>query len=145
MTTPHHLPLKDKMELPFVDSPTAEWTPINIDELTTAIYRWGSARQILQNSSALSQSRKTGEEYHELVEAAVKFDTYKCVKNTSPVLYEKTRNSLKDAIGDVYVTLCMVAGCAGFDIRDCIEHAYHEIKDRKGHLNEDGVFVKEES
>jgi hypothetical protein len=30
-------------------------------------------------------------------------------------------------------------------IEQCVEHAWNEIKDRKGYLNEQGVFVKEES
>jgi len=30
-------------------------------------------------------------------------------------------------------------------LEQCVEHAWNEIKDRKGYLNEHGVFVKEES
>ncbi len=33
----------------------------------------------------------------------------------------------------------------GLTIEDCIDHAYDQIKDRKGHMNEAGVFVKEEA
>lgn len=50
---------------------------------------------------------------------------------------------LADAIGDVYVTLVMIADCVGLDISRCIRKAYDEIRDRKGYLREDGVFVKE--
>lgn len=45
--------------------------------------------------------------------------------------------------------ICEIAGCAmgyawehGFDITDCVEHAWAEIKDRKGKMI-DGVFVKD--
>ena len=45
--------------------------------------------------------------------------------------------------------ICETAGCAmdyaweyGFDIADCVEHAWAEIKDRKGKMI-DGVFVKD--
>jgi hypothetical protein len=31
----------------------------------------------------------------------------------------------------------------GLDFTDCVEQAYNEIKDRKGYLRSDGVFVKE--
>ena len=60
-------------------------------------------------------------------------------------LYFRTAvlQDLKDAIGDVFVTLVMVAGCAGLDIQACIAQAYDEIKSRKGYLRPDGVFVKE--
>jgi hypothetical protein len=33
--------------------------------------------------------------------------------------------------------------CAGFDLLECLSHAYDEIKDRTGHLRPDGVFVKD--
>lgn len=32
----------------------------------------------------------------------------------------------------------------GLTLQECVEHAYNEIKDRKGYLNEHGVFIKEE-
>ena len=51
---------------------------------------------------------------------------------------------IADAIGDVVVTLVLVAACAGLDFAECCAGAWEEIKDRKGHLNEQGIFVKEE-
>ena len=48
-----------------------------------------------------------------------------------------------DGYGDVLVTMIIGAEIAGFDLVDCLQVAYDEIKDRKGHLNEDGIFVKE--
>ena len=50
---------------------------------------------------------------------------------------------IKDSIGDVYVTLVILAMQHGLGIEDCIKAAYNEIKDRKGKMI-DGVFVKEE-
>ncbi|MEN2765812.1 MazG-like family protein [Ornithinibacillus xuwenensis] len=47
-----------------------------------------------------------------------------------------------DSIGDVYVVLTVLAMQMDLDIRDCIEQAYGEIKDRKGKMV-NGVFVKE--
>ena len=37
------------------------------------------------------------------------------------------------------------AAVFGLSIYECIDHAYDQIKDRKGHMNEAGVFVKEEA
>ena len=51
---------------------------------------------------------------------------------------------IKDAIGDIYVTLVMVCGTYGVELDDCVNGAYEEIKDRKGYLNELGNFIKEE-
>lgn len=99
------------------------------------IIQWGRDRGILDNSTPLGQSRKTVEEVFELVEAAAQ---YKVTDAQCDL------DKLADAIGDVFVTLVMVAGCAKLDINACVAGAYNEIKDRKGYLRPDGVFVKEE-
>lgn len=39
--------------------------------------------------------------------------------------------------------LCTLAANNGLYFLDCCDHAWNEIKDRKGFLNENGVFVKE--
>ena len=53
------------------------------------------------------------------------------------------RAGIVDSIGDVLVVLLIVADMEGLDLISCLESAYSEIKDRKGCLNSDGVFVKE--
>ena len=50
-----------------------------------------------------------------------------------------------DAVGDVVVTLIMQCALQGFTLTECLEKAYNEIKDRKGYLNEQGIFIKEQS
>jgi hypothetical protein len=37
----------------------------------------------------------------------------------------------------------MIAHLIGTDITECLQVAYNDIKDRKGYLNKQGVFVKE--
>ena len=49
-----------------------------------------------------------------------------------------------DAVGDIYVTLRGVCKVSKISLDKCIENAYNEIKDRKGHLTTQGTFVKEE-
>ena len=49
-----------------------------------------------------------------------------------------------DALGDVIVTLVIVARLLNLDLAQCIEEAYKVIKDRKGFLNEAGVFIRED-
>jgi len=169
-------------------------------DLTKLITQWGNDRFIVQNSTPFAQSRKTHEEVCELVEAASRQFTAEIIKSEGH-LYE---NEVKDAIGDIYVTLVMVCACNetpirmdltfvsitsypkgvldwickqvpdlirdavhestsvrvtsrsivcglvdlckeyGLDFVDCVEHAYSVIKDRKGYLRSDGVFIKEE-
>lgn len=96
-------------------------------ELEMKTIQWGEARGIVQNSNPLAQASKTQEELFELI-AAIHSDDY---------------DAMKDAYGDILVTLIMGCACADVDLVSCLELAYNEIKDRKGYLNADGVFVKE--
>jgi hypothetical protein len=41
------------------------------------------------------------------------------------------------------VTLILYAALQNLDIEDCLASAYNEIKDRRGTLTPEGVFVKE--
>lgn len=91
------------------------------------VLMWGDARGITKNGTPLGQATKTLEEATELVVAVAKGD----------------REGAIDAIGDVLVTLVMVGALLDVDVLDCFETAYNQIKDRKGYLNADGVFVKE--
>lgn len=98
-----------------------------IDELTEGIVRWGTERGIVHNGKPLGQAGKMLEEAVETLQAIVKGDLPEVI----------------DGIGDVYVTLVMVAETCGLHIEDCISAAYGEIKDRKGFLDSNGVFHKE--
>ena len=171
-------------------------------ELTGLITQWGVDRRIVQNATAFAQTRKTHEEFCELVDALA------IMKHATPVNMDDAilmLECVRDAIGDIYVTLVMVCACndtpirmeldfaqiggmekgplkfieslipdlirdavednttvritarrivcglmalcdsMGLDFIACVEQAYNEIKDRRGTLREDGVFVKEES
>ena len=91
------------------------------------VIQWGEARGIVQNSTAYAQAIKTQEELNELFEAIAKQDVA----------------AMKDAYGDILVTLVMGCACADLDLVECFKGAYNEIKHRKGYLNKDGIFVKE--
>ena len=88
---------------------------------------WGTERGIVQNSTPYAQALKTKEELDELFEAISKGD----------------RAAMVDAYGDILVTLVIGCACADLDLVTCFKDAYNEIKDRKGFLNKDGIFVKE--
>ena len=95
------------------------------EELNAAVINWGRDREIVQNGTVTSQLIKTMEELGELAGHVARG---KCIK---------------DDLGDVLVTLIMVAEMSGTSLVDGLAHAYGEIKDRKGRLNVDGVFIKE--
>jgi len=96
-------------------------------EIEMKVVQWGEQRKIVQNSTAAAQAIKTQEELDELIDAIQQGD----------------REAMKDAYGDILVTLVMGCACADLDLVSCFELAYQEIKDRKGFLNKDGIFVKE--
>ena len=96
-------------------------------EVEMQVVRWGEARGIVQNATAMSQAIKTLEETTELLAA----------------INKKNIEETKDAVGDIVVTLIMVCAVLDINLVDCLKGAYNEIKDRKGYLTKEGVFVKE--
>jgi NTP pyrophosphatase (non-canonical NTP hydrolase) len=91
------------------------------------VLRWAEARRIIPNSTPMAQAIKTHEELGELLSA----------------LHRGDKAEIVDAYGDILVTLIIGADLAGVDLVDALNHAYAQIKDRRGTLREDGVFVKE--
>ena len=51
---------------------------------------------------------------------------------------------LRDGIGDVIVTLVILAQQNNMTLYECLEQAYEEIKDRTGVMSKDGSFIKEQ-
>lgn len=60
-------------------------------------------------------------------------------------LFEQEGNiaEIYNAIGLIVYNLVHYSYAQGLDFRDCLHHAYNQIKDRKGRMI-DGVFIKEE-
>lgn len=87
---------------------------------------WAHERGILNNSSSITQLAKLTEETGELA---------------SNILRGK---SAKDDIGDILVVLSIMARLEGTTLTECFDHAWEEIKDRKGYLTPEGNFVKAE-
>ena len=50
---------------------------------------------------------------------------------------------VRDDIGDCLVVLNNLALMNDTTLEECLQVAYDDIKDRKGYLNESGVFIKE--
>lgn len=102
---------------------------MNFEELEQRVVAWASARQIIPNSNPMSQALKTAEEVVELLQAINKQDSKEVI----------------DAYGDCLVTLIIGAELYGVNLVACLETAYEEIKNRKGHLGTDGIFYKAQS
>jgi len=96
-------------------------------KLETLVLQWSTDRGILQHATPQAQLNKTLEELAELFKAES--------QNNMP--------EIKDGVGDVVVCLINYCAMKDIDLTNCLELAYDEIKDRKGHLLSDGTFVKD--
>ena len=99
-----------------------------MNELTKQISDWHQARKITLNGNSNTQTIKLGEEYGELCSGIVRGN----------------KDLIKDSIGDMFVVLVAIAELEGMTFEECVKDAYDEIKDRRGYLSEDGVFIREE-
>lgn len=86
---------------------------------------WARERGLLDNPDVKAQMLKVVEETGELCRAILKQDVDQQI----------------DAIGDVQVTLIILATQLGLNYESCLKAAYEEIKNRKGVLT-NGTFIK---
>ena len=96
-------------------------------ELEMKVLQWSEQRKIVPNSTPLAQTRKALEEIQELYDALALDD----------------RNEAIDAVGDTVVCLINVCALMDVNLTDCLEAAYHQIKDRSGTMGADGIFYKD--
>jgi len=100
------------------------------ETLQDKVLNWAKEKGILDNSNPLKQLEKTQEELDETKEALERGGD--------------NDNDVADGIGDMLVTIIILAELAGLDSVECLRLAYKEIKDRKGEMR-DGLFVKEDN
>ena len=94
------------------------------DGVTELIIQWAKERG-LHNADPKNQMIKLVEEMGELADG----------------LNKNKQNQVIDSIGDMYVVLTILSMQLNINVEDCINHAYDEIKDRKGEMV-NGVFLK---
>ena len=177
---------------------------MTLNELNAAIIKWADDREITKHSTPYAQAFKTAEEVQELIGAVAKHGT------GSVPGHNDYSDEIRDAIGDVYVTLVVGMACCptgrahvtgswdthlilldqdvsvkrlqqslinlgkysnqtqtlsrgytehtewmvgllrqiskqfGTTLEECVNGSYLDIKDRKGRLLPNGIFVKEE-
>lgn len=100
---------------------------MSYSEYEIKVIQWAEKRKIIPNSTPMAQSIKAVEEINELVDA----------------LRDNNRELAIDAVGDTVVCLINVCALLDVNLTDCLAAAYEQIKDRKGYMNEEGIFVKE--
>lgn len=98
---------------------------IDIKNLEKDTIAWASDRGIIQHSSPQTQCLKLMSEVGELADNLIK------------------GADVTDDIGDCLVVLTLIANMKGTTLTKCFNHAWNDIKDRKGIMSPDGAFVKE--
>ena len=96
----------------------------SLEQLEMRVVLWHRDRNLIAGSTDAAQHTKLVEEVKEL-------ETN--ILLSQPVI---------DDIGDCLVVLINIAERNGLNLASCLQHAYEDIKDRKGKMV-DGVFVKE--
>lgn len=96
-----------------------------MNELVELVEQWAKDKN-LDQAEPSKQFLKVTEEVGEVAAALARND----------------KDMLRDGIGDVVVTLIILAIQNDMDLYECLNTAYDEIKGRKGKMV-NGVFIKE--
>lgn len=96
-------------------------------QIEMKVIQWAEDRRIIPNAKPYTQLLKAFSEMGELADAEIIGDTPEII----------------DAVGDVVVCLLIYCALKDLNLTTCLESAYDQIKDRKGTLLANGVFVKE--
>jgi len=93
--------------------------------MITRIRTWHRDRNLIEGSTDKDQCLKLLQELGELSDSICK------------------GKDIRDDIGDMLVVMINIMERNNLDIKECLEVAWDDIKDRKGKMV-DGIFVKEE-
>lgn len=99
----------------------------SMNNLIKQVEQW-SIDKGLDKGNSFTQYAKSSEEMGEVAAALCRNDI----------------DELRDGIGDVIVTLVILAQQNNMTIYECLEQAYGEIKNRTGVMSKDGSFIKSE-
>lgn len=95
-------------------------------ELEACVEEWAKEKGILAKATPIKQAMKTQEELTELCNA----------------ILDNDKEEIKDAIGDIVVTLIIQAKMQGMTIEECLNSAYDVISKRTGKMV-NGQFIKD--
>jgi NTP pyrophosphatase (non-canonical NTP hydrolase) len=97
-----------------------------MNDLIEHVLQWATDKGIFEHSSPRTQLRKFLEEAYEMREEVLKADVAK----------------LRLELGDVLVTLVILARMHHLSLEECLSAAYNKIAKRSGRMV-DGFFVKD--
>lgn len=118
---------------------------MNFTGLEKLVIDWANEKGILEKATPLAQANKTLEEVNELLFALTvrdKLNVNKITGNNVPNGYFDCNEEIKDAFGDILVTIIIGAEMQGLKLTDCLESAYNVIKNRNGKML-NGQFIKD--
>lgn len=92
------------------------------------VLHWADKVGITKHGKIEGQLAKLREEVQELHDALAANDHAETV----------------DAVGDIAIVLTMICALKDIDLRQCYYSAAKVVTKRKGHMTEDGIFVKEQ-
>ncbi|MFK7947172.1 MAG: MazG-like family protein [Saprospiraceae bacterium] len=98
---------------------------MKFENLQKEVIEWAEKKDLLKLENAPKQFMKFAEESGELSKAILKNNHLEAV----------------DGFGDVLVTLIILSEQLGYDLTECLEVAYNEIKNREGETV-NGIFIK---
>jgi len=96
-----------------------------IEKLIADCTQWSEDRLIFKNGRRETQYLKLAEEMGELASSIAK------------------GRDVRDDIGDCLVVLNNLAVMSGTTLEECLGISFYSIRDRKGFLNGNGVFIKD--
>lgn len=125
---------------------------MNYEKLSTLVLQWGEDKGIFAKSTPLRQLDKTQEELDETREALEKLESsaqqdlqleFDFIDELDyPNTEIEALEEAKDGIGDMLVTVILLAKMLNMDSVDCLQSAYNVIKKRTGKMV-NGQFVKD--
>lgn len=116
---------------------------MNLDVLEQMVIEWGQKKGILDKSEPSRQLDKTEEELHETREALSNYLDAKSGDDLfDGVDLDALKHKLELELGDIVVTLALVAHMLDTDLGKCLHKAYIKIKNRQGKMV-NGQFQKE--
>jgi len=107
---------------------------MTFEELEELTIKWAAHREIFDKSTAFKQFDKTLEEVEELAIELILFES------NSP---QADIDNVKSELGDVLVTLILMASFMNVSLPESLEVAYKKISKRKGKMV-NGLFQKQE-
>lgn len=122
---------------------------MNFEDLKDKVLCWAKDKDLLYSQNADKQFMKFIEEVFEFKTEFNVWGLYKKFKHDKKIEQDFSIKehdvwmSMKDEMGDIFVTLIILCEQIGIDPVECLSMAYEKISKRKGKTI-NGQFIKEE-